>query len=184
MPGTLRTESHKQKLPKGWTYLLGLMDIANALEPRLTHDAWLSLQFSPRQAYWKEKRDEIDERRRYTILRAQFGPGGEHLPHVGARRPWDEELHPQVVTAEVLGVPHDALPPGIAVRPIARELLAEAFLELTPLGLSPDRSPRRGWLLEVLLDAQVDALEAILMPWNGALHEVSKRVQRQLRAAP
>ncbi len=181
MPGTLKAKSHKEQLAKGWTYLLGLQDIQTALEPRLTRDSWLSLHFNARQAYWKERRDEVEEQRQYGVFFAQYSPAKDWRASLG-ELPWDEEEDPQVVKGSVTAVPHESLPAGLAVRPVMRELLQDAFLKVTPKGLSTDRSPKGGWTLRVMYDANVAMLEASLGRWNGAEYAVAERLQRQLVA--
>lgn len=158
----LKTESHKEQVPKGWTYLLGLTHIHDALAPRLTRDAYLSVFFTPKQAYWKEQRDLVDARRQYRIIQASYAPGREHVPRLpGIVKPWDDEEHPLVVSAQELAVPHEVLPRGVAVRPLLCELLTESFLKLMPTGLSGDRSPRSAWMLDVVLDATAGLLRRL-----------------------
>lgn len=184
MAPVLKTESHKEQVPKGWTYLLGLTHIHDALHPSLTRDAYLSLSFTPRQAYWKEQRELVDQQRRYRVIEVNYSPGREHVPRLpGIVKPWDDEEHPKVVTAQVLAVPHELLPRGVAVRPVLCQLLADSFLKLMPRGLTEDRSPRSAWMLEVVLDGTTSTLEASLSPWNGAEHQVSARLTRQLQTA-
>lgn len=181
MPGTLKTESRKEQLAKGWTYLLGLKDLHAALEPRLTRGSWLSLHFTARQAYWKDQRDEVDQHRRYRVFVAHYSPSKDWRSAFPTT-PWANEEDPQVVTATVTAVPHEALPPGLAVRPVLKELIQEAFLKLTPKGLAADRSPKGGWGLQVTFDANVATLEASLERWNGVEFAVSEQLQRRLVA--
>ncbi|MHB8873500.1 MAG: hypothetical protein ACYC8T_07415 [Myxococcaceae bacterium] len=184
MAPVLRTESHKEKVPRGWSYPLGVTDIQVVLEPRLNRDAYLSVSFSPKQAVWKEQRDLVDESRRYRVFDAAYYPGREHVPRLPRLpKPWDEEDDPQIITATVRAVPHDAVPRGVAVRPLLRQLLADAILKLTPDGLPKRASPRGAWLLEITLDANVRVLEAVLKTSNGGEFRVSERLERSVEVA-
>lgn len=169
MAGVLR--SRKEQVSSGWKYLLGLQDLVRVYERSLVADAWLDVQFSGRQAYWKEQRDRIDARGIYSVLHVDFTTARQSYP---LPEPWDDEARPLVIRASVLAVPIDALPKGVAAKSLVVSLLEELFA-------SPP-SLEEAWSLEVTLDANVRRVGAALKAWRGR-HLACSSAERTLQPA-
>jgi hypothetical protein len=155
-PSALTLDSRKQQLAKGWSYLLGAMDLHAALALRITHAAVLQVRGEARQAAWKEARDLIDATGRYRVLALEC-------------RPWR-------IDAVLTAVPRTALRRGVAAKPHVLTLLAEGLTTVAPQGIFVGKHPDNVCHLSIDLDANAGSLEASL--YNTRLGSyVVKRVR-------
>lgn len=136
------------------------------------------LEYCPQQAHRKERRDQIEESRRFRLIECQYSFGGQHLIQWEKDAAnWEAEQRPQVVTTRIFSIPRSALTLGLARRPLLVDLLTRAFGALAPCGLPLTPSPRGAWILEVELDATTHTAQAILKPWNGGEYAVAQRIE-------
>jgi hypothetical protein len=159
---TIRTDSHRPKLPPEMTYPLGANDLELALEPHVTSDIFLSLHFHPQQSARKEDRDRAEALGEFRLLGCSYAQSGEHL--ASAERPaapWKDVPSPQVIVAEVFALPLTALTKGVSLRQPASQLLVDALADVAARGIP---SAGQSWLVEVSLDARVHTLRARFGP--------------------
>ena len=117
---------------------------------------------------------------RFQLVECTYSHGGHHLDSL-LDHPWDADPCPQVVTVKITAIPRTALSQGIARRPLLSVLLAKALAEIAPRGLPGTPAPKDSWWLRIELDSSAQTAVAILMPFNGVEHAVTKTIELSLR---
>jgi hypothetical protein len=175
---TLRTDSHKPKLPRDSSYCVSASELEMALDPHLTGDLFLSIQFHPHQPGRKNERDRFEALGEYRLLDCRYADDRAHLAKEESEgAAWAGDPDAQVVTADVFAVPTSALIKGVGMHGPVDALLAEALAALASQGIP---SARSSWSLELGLDARVHTLRARLRPSHRAAEPISRTLERVL----
>ncbi len=175
----VKVDAFKERAGKELAYLLeATSDVVAALNPR-SRPTSISIHFSPKQAYWKEERDRIEERGVYHVATLQYSPSRSQAT-LERNRPWSAEQWPQVVDASVMALPRRVLPPESASDPV-RSAAPEGCARDCRPGRAPCSRQERpvAWIVDVEYDAPARVPRALLKPLERGRVRGSQRARSQ-----